>query len=381
MRGFSDDRAQSSEYCVRSSGGLASAAWTSSPKCSIAFASAGLCSSTSSSAIPGILSLPAAPYALFHYLSRGSATLALEQGREFRMTEGDFFVVTRGEPHVIYSDRQTKPLPVLDLERLPGRLGLVRHGGNAQPLSTMICGNFTVARPSRGSVSGIASARASPEADGRRRMARGDPETHGERVGARASRPGRRALPIDGSAVRRGPAQLDQVSRPRRRRVAGAMADPHIGPALQLIHERPDRPWTLGDLGQSVGLGRSAFSARFTKLVGQSMYRYLIARRMSEAAFLLETTDEGIARIATRVGYESAAAFSKLFHRHHGLSPGRYRADRRSDGGRRQRGRSGSRSRRLTSRRRSLRQRRELRDTAAVLTGGARNAPGLLGRD
>jgi AraC-like DNA-binding protein len=113
----------------------------------------------------------------------------------------------------------------------------------------------------------------------------------------------------------------------------GAMADPHIGPALQLIHERPDQPWTLGDLGQRVGLGRSAFSARFTKLVGESMYRYLIARRMSEAAFLLETSDEGIARIATRVGYETAAAFSKLFQRHHGLSPGRYRAARRGDGG------------------------------------------------
>jgi transcriptional regulator GlxA family with amidase domain len=62
------------------------------------------------------------------------------------------------------------------------------------------------------------------------------------------------------------------------------------------------------------------------------MYSYLIARRMSVAAFLLETSDEGIARIATCVGYETAAAFSKLFHRHHGLSPGRYRATRRSDG-------------------------------------------------
>ena len=116
----------------------------------------------------------------------------------------------------------------------------------------------------------------------------------------------------------------------------GAMADPHIGPALQLIHERPDQPWTLGDLGHRVGLGRSAFSARFTELVGQPMYRYLIARRMTEAAFLLETSDEPIARIASRVGYETAAAFSKLFHRHHGLSPGRYRTVRRSDGGRRQ---------------------------------------------
>lgn len=111
------------------------------------------------------------------------------------------------------------------------------------------------------------------------------------------------------------------------------MADPYIGRALELIHEQPDRPWTLRDLAHRVGLGRSVFSARFTKLVGQSMQRYLIARRMSEAAFLLESSDEGIARIASRVGYETVAAFSKLFHRHHGLSPGRYRAARRVEAG------------------------------------------------
>src|ERR1700742_3543569 len=71
----------------------------------------------------------------------------------------------------------------------------------------------------------------------------------------------------------------------------GAMADPHIGPALQLIHEQPERPWTLRALGQRVGLGRSVFSARLPRLVGQPMQRYLIARRMMEAAFLLETSD------------------------------------------------------------------------------------------
>jgi AraC-like DNA-binding protein len=79
------------------------------------------------------------------------------------------------------------------------------------------------------------------------------------------------------------------------------------------------------------------FGRRLT-LVGQSMHRYLIERRMAEAAFLLESSDEGIARIATRVGYATAAAFSKLFHRHHGLSPGRYRTVRRPDGGQRQGG-------------------------------------------
>jgi AraC-like DNA-binding protein len=280
---------------------------------------------------PWSLGLAQRPYALFHYLSRGSATLALQQGQELRMTEGDFVVLTRGEPHVIYSDRRMKPLPVLDLDRPPTHHGVVRHGGGAQPLSTMICGNFTVARPSRGSLLELLPPvlLLKPTEDG------GWLEAILQRMVSESAveRPGQgialsRLTEVLFVEVLRswikslGPGEGGWV---------GAMADPHIGPALQLIHEQPDRPWTLGDLGRRVGLGRSAFSARFTRLVGQSMGRYLIARRMTEAALLLESSDEGIARIASQVGYETAASFSKLFRRHHGVSPGRYRATRHSD--------------------------------------------------
>lgn len=285
---------------------------------------------------PWSVALPERPYALFHYLSRGSATLALEQGRELPMTEGDFVVVTRGEPHLIYTDRRTKPLPILDLDRSRPHLGIVRHGGGGQPLSTMICGNFTVSRPSRGSVMELLPPvlLLKPTADGAWL------ETVLQRLVSESAlaRPGQRValsrltevlfVEVLRSWIKSlGPGEGGWI---------GAMADPHIGRALQLIHERPDRPWTLRDLGTQVGLGRSTFSARFTRLVGQPMHRYLIARRMAEAAFLLESSDEGIARIAIRVGYETAAAFSKLFHRHYGLSPGRFRAARRPDASRSQ---------------------------------------------
>ena len=75
-----------------------------------------------------------------------------------------------------------------------------------------------------------------------------------------------------------------------------------------------------------MGLGRSAFAARFTRLVGQPVYRYLVARRMDEAALMLEFGDDAIARIATRVGYETTTAFSKAFKQRYSFSPGRYRA-------------------------------------------------------
>ncbi|UZE50094.1 AraC family transcriptional regulator [Rhodopseudomonas sp. P2A-2r] len=280
---------------------------------------------------PWNLALPQRPYALFHYISRGSATLALEQGQEIRMNAGDFVVLSRGEPHKLYSDSRTPSFSVIDLDRSSAHLGVVRHGGSAPPYATMICGKFTMAWPSRGSVLELLPPvlLLKPTEDGEWL------EAILRRMVSESARP----RPGQGVALSRLTEVLFvEVLRswvkslgPGEGGWLGAMADPHIGPALQLIHERPHLAWTLDDLGQRVGLGRSAFSARFTRLVGQSMYRYLIARRMSEAAFLLETSDEGIARIATSVGYETTAAFSKLFNRHHGLSPGRYRATRRSD--------------------------------------------------
>ena len=193
---------------------------------------------------PWSLGLAQRPYALFHYLSRGSATLALQQGQELRMTEGDFVVLTRGEPHVIYSDRRMKPLPVLDLDRPPTHHGVVRHGGGAQPLSTMICGNFTVARPSRGSLLELLPPvlLLKPTEDG------GWLEAILQRMVSESAveRPGQgialsRLTEVLFVEVLRswikslGPGEGGWV---------GAMADTHIGPALQLIHEQPDRPWT-----------------------------------------------------------------------------------------------------------------------------------------
>ncbi len=282
---------------------------------------------------PWHLELPQRPYALFHYLSQGTATLVVGEGQEIQMTEGDFVVITRGEPHVFYSDRRAKPLRIIDIDRSSPRLGVISHGGRAKSLSTMICGNFTVSRPLFGSVLELLPPvlLLKPTADAgwleailRRMVSESAIERPGQ--GAALSRL-TEVLFVE--VLRSWIASLS----PGQGGWLGAISDPHIGPALKLIHENPEQPWALSDLGQRVGLGRSVFSARFTKLVGQPMQRYVIERRMLEAAFLLETSDESIARIANRVGYETAAAFSKLFHRHHGLSPGRYRAARRSGGG------------------------------------------------
>jgi AraC-like DNA-binding protein len=245
------------------------------------------------------------------------------------MREGDFVLVSRGDAHTIRSDRKARLFPLLDLRRRPAHLGVVRHGGGGKPVSTMICGYFTILRPSRSNVLDLLP-----------------PVLHLKSVGnhdwldtilRRMVSESALALPGQRAVLSRMTEVLFvevlrswlRSLRPGEGGWLGALGDRHIGKALQLIHERPEHSWTLQELGRCVGLGRSAFSARFSELVGQSMNQYLIAHRMEEAASLLESGDEAVSEVATRVGYETASAFSKVFRRHHGVSPGRYRSARK----------------------------------------------------
>ncbi len=54
-----------------------------------------------------------------------------------------------------------------------------------------------------------------------------------------------------------------------------ALRDEQVGRALPSIHREPEREWTVASLAKEVGMSRSAFSARFTNLVGESAMRYL----------------------------------------------------------------------------------------------------------
>jgi len=61
--------------------------------------------------------LPRFPDSVFHYLSRGSTIVALEDGRTLWMTAGDFVLIARGEPHVLCSGLGVKPFPLLGTRR------------------------------------------------------------------------------------------------------------------------------------------------------------------------------------------------------------------------------------------------------------------------
>jgi AraC-like DNA-binding protein len=107
----------------------------------------------------------------------------------------------------------------------------------------------------------------------------------------------------------------------------GAVRDPQIGRAIALVHRDPGKTWTVASLASEVGMSRSAFSARFTELVGESAMRYVTRARMHAASLWLKEERTTLAELAGRLGYESEAAFSRAFKRLVGVAPG---ASRRS---------------------------------------------------
>jgi AraC-like DNA-binding protein len=106
--------------------------------------------------------------------------------------------------------------------------------------------------------------------------------------------------------------------------VARGLSDDRLAAALRAIHASPARGWTVADLAAVAAMSRSAFFARFHRIVGMPPMEYLLTWRMALAKRLLRTRELAIEQVAAHVGYGSASTFSTAFTRHVGMPPMRY---------------------------------------------------------
>lgn len=79
---------------------------------------------------------------------------------------------------------------------------------------------------------------------------------------------------------------------------------------------------TLADLAR---LGQRTFIRRFKAATGRMPGAYLQTLRIAAAKELLERTAEPIRSVCSKIGYEDAAFFRRLFKRHTGMTPAEYR--------------------------------------------------------
>jgi AraC family transcriptional regulator, alkane utilization regulator len=102
------------------------------------------------------------------------------------------------------------------------------------------------------------------------------------------------------------------------------LRDTIVGQALAILHGEPRASWTVERLARSVGVSRSVLAERFTAMLGTPPMQYLAMWRMQLASHLLVRGDS-VAAVASGVGYESEAAFSRAFKKFVGQPPATWR--------------------------------------------------------
>jgi AraC-like DNA-binding protein len=264
---------------------------------------------------------------MFHVLSYGGAYLQVEGEPEpIRVKDGDVVLFPTGHPHSLYDD-PTSPLTRLvhlDYNPQRGHQVVNREGEDSKLL--LLCGAFHFEYPNDFPllhrlprlihVPGPNGQMEQGLADIVHLIAR---ESASKQPGAEVVL--RRLTELLFIQVIR--LWIDQQAKASVQWV-GALGDQPISTALSLIHESPARKWTVKELAEAAALSRSAFSARFSELVGEPPLTYLTRWRMLRATRLLKN-EVRMGTIAEMLGYESEAAFRKAFKREMGMPPAQYR--------------------------------------------------------
>jgi len=264
---------------------------------------------------------------MFHVLSFDGAYLHVEgEAEPIRVEDGDVVLFPTGHPHSLYDDPTSPLTRLVHLDYNPQRGHHVVYGEGEGPKPLLLCGAFHFEYPNDfpllhrlPKLIHIPGAQERIEqgfADIVRLIAR---ESASEQPGAEVML--RRLTELLFIQVIR--LWIDQQAEASVVWV-GALRDQPISAALGLIHQSPERRWKVKDLAEAAALSRSAFSARFTELVGEPPMAYLTRWRMLRAQRLLKN-EVSMETIAELLGYESEAAFRKAFKREIGIPPARYR--------------------------------------------------------
>jgi AraC-like DNA-binding protein len=256
---------------------------------------------------------------LFHFVAHGECWLETSEGRR-RLAVGELVVLPRGTRHRLLGAPDVPRRWVLSLP-IPGRAletaSDLSHGGGGEG-ALVLCGGAAFDPPDPPLVELLPELLTVDGADGWVSstlkvvgLEAARPRPGGETVLARLFD----ILMIH--AVREWLA----TSPDAQRGWLGALRDEHVGRVLALIHAAPERRFTVATLADAAHLSRAAFAERFTRLVGVAPMEYVTRHRMRVATQLLRQRGLAPTEVAPRVGYGSAAAFSRAFKRVVGVPP------------------------------------------------------------
>jgi len=98
-----------------------------------------------------------------------------------------------------------------------------------------------------------------------------------------------------------------------------------IKQALGFLHQNYAQPINRKDVALAVGVNPNYLSQIFRQEVSISPLDYLNRLRIQKAKELLSQSQDTITKIATQVGFNDSAYFSRVFHKLTGQSPQEFR--------------------------------------------------------
>lgn len=100
----------------------------------------------------------------------------------------------------------------------------------------------------------------------------------------------------------------------------------YVRRALSFVGERYNEPLTLSDVAEYLGISPNYLSTLFHQTTGVSFRDHLCQVRVEAGKRLLLSTDLSLVEIAVAVGFPDQSYFCKVFKKHVGLTPGKFRS-------------------------------------------------------
>lgn len=270
--------------------------------------------------------------ARFHFAHKGRCLVRVDQEpKPVMLEQGDLIIITRGATHTLFCDPTTEDQAVMldqvvEESEYAGSGTLIYGDLGTSHETQLVCGHFSFASSaSHLLIDALPShihIRNYGEMSGRWM------ESTLRVIGTEA---GRDQMGGDLIALKMSEIIFAQALRAylndegADRPVMAGFTDPNIARVLTAIHKDPAFPWTLDSLSKIAGLSRTSFATRFVKCMTVTPMGYITEWRMQIASQRLMNTDDPIIKIAEDVGYQSEAAFGRVFKKHHQTAPAAYR--------------------------------------------------------
>lgn len=95
--------------------------------------------------------------------------------------------------------------------------------------------------------------------------------------------------------------------------------------ATHYFNENYNMQINIEEYAEKCHMSACWFINNFKKITKVTPMQYIVSLRITNAINLIENTDYNITEIANAVGYDNSLYFSRLFHKHTGMSPSEYK--------------------------------------------------------